>query len=187
MTTLIVVRHGQTAWNATGRFQGQADPPLDPYGWTQARAASVALAAYRPTRLVSSDLRRARQTAQVIGLRTGLTVELDRRLREVALGTWEGLDRRAVSRYFPDEYTAWAAGQDIRRGGGESEAMAGTRVADALRDAIDRAGPDDTILVVSHGLALQAGLRLVAPDRVVHLLNGRWTTVDAGGRALLTA
>ena len=183
MTTLIVVRHGQTAWNATGRFQGQADPPLDAVGRRQARAAAVALATYAPTRIVSSDLVRARQTADAIASHVALPVAVDRRLREVALGGWQGLDRRSAAHQFPDEYAAWIAGDDVRRGGGETEDEAGRRVAAVLAEL---AVGDGTVVVVSHGLALRAGLRLLAPDDAAHLRNGRWVVVTRSADPLLS-
>jgi glucosyl-3-phosphoglycerate phosphatase len=81
MTTpgrLIVLRHGCTRWNATRRFQGQADPPLDHVGRRQARQAAEAIAPLDPQLIVSSDLRRARQTAYALGTRCHLPVKLDR-------------------------------------------------------------------------------------------------------------
>jgi probable phosphoglycerate mutase len=179
---LVLVRHGRTAWNAEGRFQGQADPPLDETGWEQARAAAVGLRGLRPRAVVASDLRRAHQTAVMLGAACGLIPSTDRGLREVALGTWEGLERDEAARRFPAEYAAWTAGVDVRRGGGETQAEAGARVAAALIGFLWRAGPATTVVAVSHGLALQAAMGVLATRGLVrlddprppHLGNGEW-------------
>ncbi|MGC9665443.1 histidine phosphatase family protein [Planosporangium sp. 12N6] len=186
---LVVVRHGRTGWNATGRFQGQADPPLDRVGYRQAEAVADAVAALRPDLLVASDLRRARQTAQPVSARCGLPVVLDARLREVDLGGWAGLDRRQVAHRYPDEYDRWSRGADLRRGGGETLAEAGTRAAAALVAALAGAAPGATVVAVSHGLVLRAALsRLAAfrlvrlPGAVPHLANGEWMCVPLTSR-----
>src|SRR5690349_8307102 len=81
-------RHGRTAWTAEGRFQGQADPPLDDVGIAQARASAALLAGFPVTTIISSDLQRAAQTADALSGRTGIPVVLDERLRERSLGHW---------------------------------------------------------------------------------------------------
>ena len=91
---LIVLRHGRTAWNATGRFQGQADIELDERGLAQAERAAEVLAELAPVAIHSSDLSRARQTAAPLAARCGLEVQTDQRLREINVGTWEGLHLR---------------------------------------------------------------------------------------------
>ncbi|MDQ1501987.1 MAG: glucosyl-3-phosphoglycerate phosphatase [Actinomycetota bacterium] len=170
---LVLVRHGRTAWNAEGRFQGQADPPLDGIGWDQARRAAVAIRRMAPRAVVSSDLRRAHQTAVMLGAACGLVPTTDRSLREVALGAWEGLDHDEAARRFPAEYSAWTAGADVRRGGGETQAEAGARVAAALIGVLGRAGPNSTVVAVSHGLALQAAMAVLAAHGLVRLDDAR--------------
>jgi probable phosphoglycerate mutase len=181
---LVVVRHGRTKWNATGRFQGQADPPLDQVGHHQAEAAADAVATLRPDLVFASDLRRARQTAQPLSSRCGLPVILDARLREVDLGGWAGLDRAQAARRYPDEYHKWSRGADIRRGGGETLAEAGARAAAALLATLEAAAPGSTMVAVSHGLVLQAAIsRLAAlgvarlPGDMPHLANGEWMSI----------
>jgi len=182
---LVLVRHGRTAWNADGRFQGQADPPLDAYGWEQAARTAAALAALwpRPAAIVSSDLRRAHQTAVVIGAACGLVPATDPDLREVALGAWEGLGRAEAAQRFPAEYAAWTAGADVRRGGGETQAEAGARVAAALVRCLWRTRGDGPVVAVAHGLALQGAIGRLAAGGLVaggnggpppHLGNGEW-------------
>jgi probable phosphoglycerate mutase len=179
---LVLVRHGRTGWNADGRFQGQADPPLDDTGWEQARRAAVAIAGLEPAAIVSSDLRRAHQTAVMLGTACGLIPSTERGLREVALGAWEGLGRDEAAGRFPAEYAAWMSGADVRRGGGETQAEAGARVAASLLGFLWRVGRGGTVVAVSHGLALQGamgvlltqGLISLDDTRPPHLGNGEW-------------
>jgi broad specificity phosphatase PhoE len=186
---LVVLRHGRTAWNVEGRFQGQMDPPLDAVGCRQATTAADAMAHLHPVSVVTSDLVRARQTAETIGARCRIPVTVDPDLREVALGGWEGLDGDEAARRFPDELVAWLAGEDVRRGGGETLAEAATRAARALVAAIDCAGAGETIVVVSHGLVVQAALARLHDAGVVtlarpapHLANGEWLVVATSHR-----
>ena len=113
---LIVLRHGRTAWNATGRFQGQADIGLDERGRAQAERAAELLAELAPTEIHSSDLSRARQTAAPLAARCGLPVHTDERLREIHVGTWEGLTiEEMLDRVDDDLKRAYLAGEDVRR------------------------------------------------------------------------
>ena len=184
---LVLVRHGRTRWNASGRFQGQADPPLDRIGVAQARRAGRALAPLRPDAIVTSDLYRARFTAEIVARACpppAPTVAVDARLREVALGGWEGLYRFEARQRFPEEYRDWRAGLDVRRGGGETEREAGIRVADAVSAVLHSSSPEDTVVAVSHGLALRGAIAILAERGVVtlgpdapHLANGAWTVL----------
>ena len=91
MTDLILWRHGQTDYNSQGRIQGQVDVPLNETGRDQARRAAEDIAALGPTRIVSSPLIRARDTAEALASLTGLSVEIDEGLAEKSFGDWEGL------------------------------------------------------------------------------------------------
>ena len=91
MTTLLLVRHGETDWNAEGRLQGHTDTPLNDYGRRQARTLADELAGEPIDAVYSSDLARARETAEIVGGRLGLTVVVDPGLREKNWGSWEGL------------------------------------------------------------------------------------------------
>lgn len=155
MTEFWLVRHGQTDWNLQGRYQGQADPPLNETGLQQAQAAAERLAGRRYAALYSSDLERARVTAEIIGRRLGLEVTIDPRLREVNQGAWEGLLVTEIQERYPVE---WEARQrDHLRfrapGGGESVQDVAMRIWAAMDD-IARLHRDDAVIVVSHGLAL---------------------------------
>lgn len=155
---LILWRHGQTSWNSTGRFQGQADIPLYATGEQQARSAAPVLAGYRPTRIIASDLVRAQQTAGELAGLTGLEVETDARFREIHVGEWEGLTIADVMRLDPDFIAREVAGGDSRRGEtGESTGEVARRIADALSDVVDHAPDGEVIVVTMHGLAIRVG------------------------------
>ena len=173
---LVVVRHGRTAWNAEGRFQGWADVPLDDEGLDQSERAARAVASLlgesssarsAPVTLASSDLRRAAGTAEAIGRALGVPVTVDPALREVDVGRWEGLTSSEVEQHFPAEHRAWSAGEDVRRGGGETLSQAGRRVADAVRSLLEGAPAD--VVVVGHGMSLQAALELLSRDGIIDL------------------
>jgi probable phosphoglycerate mutase len=181
---LIVLRHGQTRWNATGRFQGQADPPLDQVGRREAEQVAETIATMCPHLLISSDLRRAYQTALALSARTLLPITRDARLREIDLGSWTGLDHIQAARRYPDEYDQWRTGADIRRGGGETRAEAGARAADALIAALTSAPAGSTVVAVAHGVVLQAAIGRLTDlgvaewsGNIPHLTNGGWTVV----------
>ncbi len=184
---LVLARHGRTAWNAEGRYQGQADPPLDEVGEAQAIALASDLVGWRrPTVVVSSDLLRARQTAGAIASLAGVAPRLDPRLREVDLGAWEGLDRQEAAVRYPAEYQAWTAGRkagaadawELRRGGSETAAEAGVRAAGALIEVATCLAPGETAVILSHGLVLQAALRQLGVVDPPHLGNGRYLNVE---------
>lgn len=150
--TLLLVRHGETDWNAQNRWQGQCDVPLNSLGQTQARLLGERLARLwgdgelpRPTRLVTSDLTRAIETAAL--LQTGLKLEKDVRLRERGFGSWEGKTSVEVG-HVP--------GSSQRAPDAEPIELVWERVVAAL------APLEGTALVVGHGGALRAALAYVA-------------------------
>jgi probable phosphoglycerate mutase len=147
---LILWRHGRTEWNATGRFQGQLDPPLDERGRRQAAAAAPYVAAGLSPEdavVVSSDLSRAAETARALTGVLGVQVRLDERLREHGMGSWEGLTRDEVAARFPDQYADWMAGRPVRGRGGEDPAAVAERAVAALADL----PPAAAAVVVTHG------------------------------------
>jgi alpha-ribazole phosphatase len=154
MTLLYLVRHGQTDWNIEGRYQGQTDLPLNAAGRAQAASLSQQLAGVAFTAAYSSDLRRARETAEILAAPAGLAVQLDRRLREINLGAWEGqLMAEIVSRYPAEWAERLRDPLNARSPGGESVAEVARRTAEAAA-AIVLAHPVGPVLVVSHGVAL---------------------------------
>ena len=154
---LVLWRHGQTAWNAEGRAQGQHDVPLDDVGVDQAREAAARLASLRPAAIVSSDLSRAADTARELASVTGVEVGYDRRLREIAFGEREGLTYAESVARFPEQMGRWLRSEEVRFPGGETYPETAERFAAALTDIVAAMGPDDTVVVASHGGAMRVG------------------------------
>jgi broad specificity phosphatase PhoE len=154
MTTLFLVRHGQTDWNLEGRWQGHADPPLNELGRDQARALAESLPGWELDAIWSSDLARTRETAEIVGDRVGVAVRFDPRLREVDVGEWSGLTTAEVERLYPGGLERRRVGQTGWESGESYEAM-GARVVDGLH-AIAGAEPTGRVLVVTHGGPISA-------------------------------
>ncbi|HLH64293.1 MAG TPA: histidine phosphatase family protein [Solirubrobacteraceae bacterium] len=153
-----LARHGQTDDNLPPlRFQGFSDTPLNDTGRRQARELAERVAGDGIASLWSSDLSRARETAEIVGARLGLAPVLDARLREGDRGRWEGLLMDEVRRAEPERYAAWLrAGPGFRFPGGESLCEHQARVLEALRE-IRASGPLPA-LVVCHGGSIRAVL-----------------------------
>ncbi|MFE3825511.1 bifunctional RNase H/acid phosphatase [Streptomyces sp. NPDC059092] len=151
--TFVLLRHGETALTPDKRFSGSGgtDPELSAIGRRQADAIATALAARGTVQdIVSSPLRRCRETAQAVADRLGLDVRIEEGLRETHFGAWEGLTFGEVTERYPDDLTAWLASPDVEpTGGGESFATVGRRVA-AARDALLDRYRGRTVLVVTH-------------------------------------
>jgi broad specificity phosphatase PhoE len=155
---IIIWRHGRTEWNVVDRFQGQADIPLDEVGYAQAARAAEVLAAYRPSSLYSSDLLRCYQTADVLAERTGLEIITDKRLREIHVGSWEGLLGEEIRAADPELARRLRAGEDVRRSAtGESPSEVAERMMEALTEIGEAAEDHSTVVVVSHGLSGRVG------------------------------
>ena len=156
MTTLILVRHGETDWNRSGRWQGHADAPLNDRGRDQARALADELLDAHVAAVYASDLRRARETAEIIADRLGRPVEIDPRLREVDVGGWAGLTTAEIEARFPDSVARWYRGDPGHAfEGGETYAAMGERVVAALADIAAR-HPGEQVVVVLHGGPIRA-------------------------------
>lgn len=154
MTKFYLVRHGQTDWNIEGRYQGQADTLLNKAGEEQAVLAARQFIDKPVDAIFSSDLQRARHTAESIGKQVGLPVHLDPRLREINHGIWEGMLYSDIVREYADEMKERDVNpMQARAPEGESVAEVSKRVL-AAADDIARAYPDGTVVLVSHGLAL---------------------------------
>ena len=151
---LILIRHGQTEWNAIGRWQGQADPPLNEAGWAQARRTADEMRRQHIDALFSSDLLRARQTANAIAEALGVEVQLEPRLREVNLGAWQGLFSDDIRARWPDEVKTWLESPLAGRPpGGESIPELAQRVVAAANDIAAR-HPGQRVAVVAHELPI---------------------------------
>lgn len=155
---LILLRHGQTSWNAVQRGQGHADIELDETGHGQAAAVAPYVAAHRPTLLWSSDLARCRQTTEYVAKESGLDPTYDERLREYDLGQRTGLTIAEFAERFPEEYATFATGGWEAVPGGETVALGRARMLPALTDAVAALEPGETGVVVGHGGTLKAGL-----------------------------
>ena len=177
-TRIFALRHGQTAWNAEQRIQGQLDIALDETGVRQAAQLAQALAREGLRAIYSSDLLRARATAEPLAAASGLRVQTDTALRERAFGRFEGETFAEIERRWPDEAARWRLRElDFGPGGGEDLVSFSARSLSALTRLADRhAG--EAIAIVAHGGVLDClyraatGIDLAAP-RTWQLGNAR--------------
>lgn len=190
-TLLCLARHGETADNAARIFQGQAGSGLNRLGRAQAARLAERMRRFPPAAIIASDLERAAETARYVSEACGVPLELDPGLREVDVGAWTGKAYDEVATLYPEEWAAWEAGVDVRRGGGETYAELALRVGAAIdRIAARYATAQGRILVVSHGGAIKswiAKLLGVSPDglrALAGVANAALTVVerDARGR-----
>jgi glucosyl-3-phosphoglycerate phosphatase len=182
---IILWRHGRTEWNVVSRFQGQADVPLDQMGYEQAGRAAEVLASYQPSALYSSDLSRCYQTAELLAQRAGLEITTDKRLREIHVGSWEGLLGEEIKAADPELAGRLWAGEDVRRSPtGESPSEVAERVHEALTEIAEAAEDHSTVVVVTHGLAGRVGacrfvdLPFDQWRRFGGLSNCAWVSID---------
>jgi probable phosphoglycerate mutase len=170
VTTLLLVRHGETDWNRDGRWQGHSDTHLNEVGREQ--AARVAGELDGVDAVYTSDLARARETADIVAARLGLPVRLDERLRERSFGAWEGKTGPEIEVEFRDAHARWLAGEGPGAEDAEVFADFAARVQGFLADVLAR-HPDETVLVVAHGgsirviHALATGLDYVRDHRSI--------------------
>jgi glucosyl-3-phosphoglycerate phosphatase len=152
---LILLRHGQTAWNAARRVQGQLEAELDDTGHAQAASAAVAVAALRPAALWSSDSVRARQTAAYVAKETSLDPTYDPRLREYFLAERQGITHEEYAVLAPEEFAAFRLGDFDVVPGGETAAIVSARVVAALEELLASIRPGELAVAVSHGAAIR--------------------------------
>jgi probable phosphoglycerate mutase len=165
MTEFLLVRHGETDWNVERRFQGQADPPLNEAGRDQARALAEQLANEALDAIYTSDLSRARETAEIVGARTGAPVVALAELREIDVGEWQGLTWPEIQERFPQGVGRW---NEHGHGwaDGETYAELERRVVRALQSLADD-HPTARLLVVGHGGTVRAVRAFVERRTVV--------------------
>lgn len=182
-TTVLLVRHGSTEHSLEDRFSGRNDLPLDAAGRGQAAAvAGLVGAGERVDVVLSSPLRRARETAEAIAARTGGQVEIAEDLIELDFGDWEGHTFAEVERAWPAELTAWLARADAAPPGGEAFAAVTARMQRLLADVLTRhAGR--RVVAVSHVTPIKTALRLAlgAPHEAIfrfHLDTASLSVVD---------
>jgi broad specificity phosphatase PhoE len=170
VTTLLLVRHGETDWNREGRWQGLPDTHLNDHGREQAR--SLALQTDGVDVIYSSDLARARETAEIVAEDLGLEVRLDERLRERSFGEWEGFNMAEIEERFAEAHRRWRAGEGPGAEDAEPFAEFARRIHDFLNEILER-HPGETVLVISHGgsiraiHAVAAGLDYVRDHRLI--------------------
>ena len=184
---LVLVRHGQSTWNAEGRWQGQADPPLSPLGEEQAAEAARGLAGAGVTRVVTSDLVRARRTGEIVAEALGLgPIGIDADLGEYDVGEWSGLTKPQIEERWPGQQKAWFQGRLGTTPGGEGRTRFKRRVLaamDRLAAGLDGDGGGgdgggDVVLVVSHGGVIRTIERSLGASPVpIANLSGRWFEV----------
>lgn len=178
---VLLLRHGRTSWNATARFQGQVDIPLDELGQEQARLSARVLAEEPIDLIWSSDLSRAHQTAQAVADLLAMPIRTDRAFREIHVGSWEGMTLEDLRTVEPEAAARYVQDVDVRRSEtGETTVEVGERVAARLRQVITEAADDSTLLIGTHGLAAKTGALtfLGVPatlwDRFESLSNCHW-------------
>ncbi len=193
-TRFCLVRHGETAWNAEGRLQGQTDIPLNEAGRAQAKAVASTLAAQRFDALHSSDLARTIETAAVAGAALGLDIKRQPALRERFFGGFQGLTHAEAQTLHPADYASFCAREPDRRlpGGGESLRAFSARV-EAAFTRLAESHRGETLLVVTHGGVLDIARRIATGQsleakRDFPLLNGalNWIERRNGRWALLS-
>jgi phosphoserine phosphatase len=165
VTELLLVRHGETDWNRERRFQGHADQPLNEAGRAQARELAELLASERIDAVYTSDLRRARETAEILASRLDAEVVALRELREIDVGSWQGLSWPEIEERHPVGVERWhrdGHGWD----GGETHVELGERIVRALEDIAAR-HPGQRVLVVGHGGTVRSARAFVEGVSVV--------------------
>jgi broad specificity phosphatase PhoE len=158
---LLLVRHGQSTWNHERRIQGQLDPPLSDEGRRQATRLGHRLTGRTFEAIYTSDLRRAAETAQLVGQAVQIEPAPMAELREIYLGEWEGLRTEELAARFPDAWASWTEepNWDLVPGGEGSVAFE-ARVGLALDQLFER-HPQGDVLVVTHGGVIQIALHHV--------------------------
>ncbi|MBA4342021.1 MAG: histidine phosphatase family protein [Methylibium sp.] len=162
VTSVLAVRHGETAWNRETRIQGQLDIPLSPLGAAQARRLAQALDGQGVEVIYASDLSRARQTAEAVAQQLGLAVQLEPGLRERGFGLFEGLTWAEIETRWPAESERWRRRDpQFAAQGGESLQDFYARSVAAVESLASR-HPGQTVLIVAHGGVLDCLYRAAA-------------------------
>lgn len=181
---LVLLRHGQTEWNAGSRMQGQLDTDLTDLGREQAAAAAEVLAKRQPVAIVSSDLRRALDTATALGERAGVAVRVDERLRETHLGDWQGLTHIEVDAQAPGARLAWRDDARWAPHGGESRVDVAARSVPLVQELLAAKsdwgadGYDRPVVLVAHG-----GLIAALTGALLDLPVDNWPVLGGMGNA----
>ncbi|GGC72188.1 histidine phosphatase family protein [Hoyosella rhizosphaerae] len=184
---LLLLRHGQTVYNAESRMQGQLDTALSPLGEDQAARAAVVLARCKPVAIVSSDLHRAYDTAVALGDEAGMGVVTDVRLRETHLGEWQGWTHSDVDAKHPGARAQWRLNATLSPPGGESRVDVAQRSVPVVEELLARydngdadlaAWNDRPVVLVAHG-----GLISALTAKLLDLPVSHWQILGGLGNA----
>lgn len=189
---LILLRHGQTEWNANDRMQGQIDTDLTELGRRQAKEAARELVSHNAIAIISSDLKRAYDTAVALADHTTLDVVRDPRLRETHLGDWEGLTHLEVDAGYPGARLEWRMNAGYTPPNGESKLEVGARSLPVVQELFAERPdwPGGTIILVAHGgliAALTAALLDLPPQSwpaLGGLANTSWVQLSSHGPSI---
>ncbi|MCZ6465547.1 MAG: histidine phosphatase family protein [Proteobacteria bacterium] len=172
-TRFLLIRHAESAWNAAGRWQGHGDPPLSERGRRQAAALAERLAGEGLSSLLSSDLRRAFETAEILAMRLGLSLRTSPVFRELDIGSWTGLTRDELEARARADLATFEAGEpDFRPGGGESRSEIRARVRGGVED-LARRDPGARIGLVTH----LGVIRALLPGRELGHVETCWASL----------
>lgn len=180
MTTVLLIRHGQTSWNAAGRWQGHTDVPLNEVGREQARLLAERLVDWPIRALYSSDLKRAAETAVIVGDALGLEAVQEKAWRERHVGVFQGLTGEEIAEKHPEAWAALQRDVFVVPPGGESSEALYERATGALERLLTR-HRGEVVAVVSHGGTMRA---LIA--QVLQLPNGRDPRISVRGNTGIT-
>jgi broad specificity phosphatase PhoE len=178
---LVLWRHGQSDYNVAQRIQGQLDSQLTATGFGQACRAARSLAELTPDVLLTSDLSRAGDTAAVLAAETGMPLWADQRLREIHLGTWQGLTHDEVEALCPGGLQTWRGSQEWAPPGGETRREVAARAAPVVAE-LDAAGHGGAVLCTHGGLIaaltpLLLGLPITGWSVFGGISNCHWTVL----------
>lgn len=187
-TTLVLIRHGETDWNVEGRYQGQADPPLNARGIAQAHQLAAALRDVGLDVLYASPLRRALQTAEVVAETLHIPLHVEPRLMEIHQGDWQGRLRAEIAARYPELFQRWQTEPwEVTPPGGEHLRQVQERVYAAVDEILAR-HPGQRIGLVTHRIPIaliKVRYQGLAPDavRTLELPNTYWEEIEVGDRA----
>ncbi|MBE7722824.1 MAG: histidine phosphatase family protein [Lacrimispora celerecrescens] len=152
---IYLIRHGQTDWNIQGRIQGSHDIPLNEAGQRQAEQVAKGMDSRRVSRVFSSTLTRAVETAEKIGSRQKAEICSMPQLIEVEFGKWEGMTWEEIMEAYPKEYRLWALNPDeVAPPGGETQDQVISRCAHAIKEILRITGGREDVAIVSHGATI---------------------------------
>jgi 2,3-bisphosphoglycerate-dependent phosphoglycerate mutase len=176
---VILVRHGETDWNAAGRIQGHSDTPLNAVGRIQAQRVAACLVREPVRAIYTSDLARAYETAAIIDQSLQVGVVTSPALRERRYGTWEGLTSLEIQARYPEQFVAWRAhSMDFAPPEGETRYQLLSRALTELQSIVSR-HPGELVVVVTHG-----GLCYVLLTHILGSMNGDQREFSFGNASL---